>query len=191
MNILKVEPNTARGHTIWPPAETSPANHVVMGSDWEAESCRAAEANYQVLAYTKNHNLGFEVPYRFAATNRRCLPDFIVLIDDGMGIEDPPRTSWWKSKASGARTPKTNTAPCKPTGYPARTTWAPTASRRGEKAGVTGVTGGHRGCDGFCDGENGPSMPFRALRGLIYLFISIGHKKSKKNQAYNAKPKSP
>ena len=64
-------------------------NHVVLDSDWEAEFCRAAEANPQVLAYTKNHNLGFEVPYRFAATNRRYLPDFIVLIDNGMGIEDP------------------------------------------------------------------------------------------------------
>ena len=79
---------TERYDTQGPPPK-NPVNHVVLDSNWEAEFCRAAEANPQVLAYTKNHNLGFEVPYRFAATNRRYLPDFIVLIDDGMGIEDP------------------------------------------------------------------------------------------------------
>jgi type III restriction enzyme len=31
----------------------------------------------------KNHNLGLEVPYQMAGENRRYLPDFIVLVDDG------------------------------------------------------------------------------------------------------------
>ncbi len=31
----------------------------------------------------KNHNLGFEVPYRFAGENHMYRPDFIVRIDDG------------------------------------------------------------------------------------------------------------
>jgi type III restriction enzyme len=42
-----------------------------------------------VRAYVKNHNLGFEVPYRYGAEMRRYLPDFIVLVDDGHGDDDP------------------------------------------------------------------------------------------------------
>lgn len=39
--------------------------------------------------YVKNHGLGFEVPYRYGAESRRYLPDFIVLVDDGKGWDDP------------------------------------------------------------------------------------------------------
>lgn len=54
-----------------------------MDSDWEAEFCRVAESHLKVKAYVKNHNLGFEVPYRYGSETRRYLPDFIVDIDDG------------------------------------------------------------------------------------------------------------
>jgi len=64
-------------------------NWVILDSDWEAEFCRVAEAHPRVLAYVKNHGLGFEVPYRFGSENRRYLPDFIVLVDDGRGWADP------------------------------------------------------------------------------------------------------
>ena len=37
----------------------------------------------------KNHNLGLEVPYRYGSETRRYLPDFIVLVDDGHGSDDP------------------------------------------------------------------------------------------------------
>jgi type III restriction enzyme len=47
-----------------------------------------AEAHPQVRAYVKNHNLGFEVPYRFGSENRKYRPDFIVLVDDGHGPDD-------------------------------------------------------------------------------------------------------
>ena len=40
-------------------------------------------------AYVKNHNLGFEVPYRYGSENRKYRPDFIVLVDDGHGDDDP------------------------------------------------------------------------------------------------------
>jgi len=46
------------------------------------------EAHPQVVAYTKNHNLGFEVPYRYGSETRKYLPDFIVLVDDGHGPDD-------------------------------------------------------------------------------------------------------
>ncbi|MEI2623699.1 MAG: hypothetical protein V9G23_07205 [Giesbergeria sp.] len=42
-----------------------------------------------MLAYVKNHNLGLEVPYRFGSVMRKYLPDFIVLVDDGHGPDDP------------------------------------------------------------------------------------------------------
>jgi len=58
-------------------------NWVVLDSDWEAEFCRVAEAHPKVKAYVKNHNLGFEVPYRFGSKSKKYIPDFIVLIDDG------------------------------------------------------------------------------------------------------------
>lgn len=64
-------------------------NWVVLDSDWEAEFCRVAEAHPKVLAYVKNHNLGFEVPYRYASETRTYRPDFIVQVDDGHGDDDP------------------------------------------------------------------------------------------------------
>ena len=63
-------------------------NWVIWDSHWEAEFCRVAEAHPRVRAYVKNHNLGLEVPYRFGSETRKYLPDFIVLVDDGRGLED-------------------------------------------------------------------------------------------------------
>jgi type III restriction enzyme len=80
--------NTSRAHR-W---ETDPRkchiNWVVLDSDWEAELCRVVEAHPRVKAYVKNHNLGFEVPYRYGSGTRRYRPDFIVLVDDGRGEDD-------------------------------------------------------------------------------------------------------
>ena len=64
-------------------------NWVILDSDWEAEFCRVAEAHPKVLAYVKNHNLGLEVPYRYASEIRKYRPDFIVQVDDGKSAEDP------------------------------------------------------------------------------------------------------
>ena len=44
-----------------------------------------------MLAYVKNHNLGLEVPYRSGSITRTYIPDFIVLVDDGRGANDPLR----------------------------------------------------------------------------------------------------
>jgi len=83
--------NTSRA-TRWDTGGPPPKNHVnwvVLDSDWEAEFCRVAESHEKVLAYTKNHNLGLEVPYRYGSETRKYLPDFIVLVDDGHGPENP------------------------------------------------------------------------------------------------------
>lgn len=64
-------------------------NLAVIDSDWEAEFCRVADKHPRVLAWVKNHNLGFEVPYSAAGEARRYRPDFILRIDDGRGPDDP------------------------------------------------------------------------------------------------------
>jgi len=64
-------------------------NWVILDSDWEAEFCRVAESHPKVRAYVKNHNLGLEVPYRYGSEMRKYRPDFIVLVDDGRGDDDP------------------------------------------------------------------------------------------------------
>src|SRR5262249_20103338 len=51
----------------WDTKGPPPKNHVnwvILDSNWEAEFCRVAESHPKVIAYTKNHGLGFEVPYR-------------------------------------------------------------------------------------------------------------------------------
>jgi type III restriction enzyme len=76
----------------WNTAGPPPKNHVnwvILDSGWEAEFCRVVESHPQVIAYTKNHSLGFEVPYRYGSESRRYRPDFIVLVDDGRGKDDP------------------------------------------------------------------------------------------------------
>ena len=58
-------------------------NWVILDSDWEAEFCRVAESHEKVIAYVKNHSLGFEVPYRYGSQTRQYRPDFIVQVDQG------------------------------------------------------------------------------------------------------------
>jgi type III restriction enzyme len=78
---------TLRWNTGGPPPK-SHVNWVILDSDREGEFCRVAEAHPKVRAYTKNHAMGFEVPYRFGSETRRYRPDFIVLVDDGHGPDD-------------------------------------------------------------------------------------------------------
>lgn len=77
--------NTSRPDR-WETSGPPPKNHVnwvIYDSDWEAEFCRVAESHPKVVTYTKNHNLGLEVPYRYGSETRKYRPDFIVLIEDG------------------------------------------------------------------------------------------------------------
>lgn len=83
--------NTTRTHRWETDARRCHINWVVLDSDWEAEFCRVAEAHPKVLAYVKNHNLGLEVPYKYGSTMHIYIPDFIVLVDDGHGKDDPLR----------------------------------------------------------------------------------------------------
>lgn len=81
--------NTSR--TRWETNGPPPRNHVnwvVLDSDWEGELCRVVETHPRVVAYTKNHNLGLDVPYRYGSEMRTYRPDFIVRVDDGRGPDD-------------------------------------------------------------------------------------------------------
>ena len=76
--------------TLWKTAlDCCHLNWVVCDSDWEAEFCRVAESHPRVRTYVKNQGLGLEVPYRSGSNPRTYIPDFIVLVDDGRGEDDP------------------------------------------------------------------------------------------------------
>lgn len=82
--------NTSRADR-WETNGPPPKNHVnwvVLDSDWEGELCRVVESHPKVIAYTKNHSLGLEVPYRYGSEMRKYRPDFIVRVDDGHGLDD-------------------------------------------------------------------------------------------------------
>lgn len=58
-------------------------SHVIGDSEWELDLAEALERSPHVLAYVKNHGLGFEVPYLLGPEQKRYRPDFIVHVDDG------------------------------------------------------------------------------------------------------------
>ena len=80
--------NTSKTERWQTSAKHCQLNWVILDSDWEAEFCRVAEAHPNVKAYVKNHNLGFEVPYRYGSEMRQYRPDFVVRVDDGHGEDD-------------------------------------------------------------------------------------------------------
>jgi len=81
--------NTSRTDRWETSAKHCHINWVILDSDWEGEFCRMAESHPKVIAYVKNHNLGLEVPYRYGSEMRKYFPDFITLVDDGHGPDDP------------------------------------------------------------------------------------------------------
>ena len=87
-STIHVNFNTTKTSRWQTDARRCHINWVVLDSDWEAEFCRVAESHPRVKAYVKNHNLGLEVPYRYGSETRTYLPDFIVLVDDGLGDDD-------------------------------------------------------------------------------------------------------
>ncbi|MBI5142034.1 MAG: DEAD/DEAH box helicase family protein [Nitrospirae bacterium] len=90
-STIHVNFNTSKKDRWETDARRCQINWIILDSDWEAEFCRVAEAHPKVKAYVKNHNLGLEVPYRYGSETRKYIPDFIVLVDDGHGEDDPLR----------------------------------------------------------------------------------------------------
>jgi len=81
--------NTSRTERWETDARRCHVNFAILDSGWEGEFCRVVEAHTRVLRYVKNHNLGLEVPYRYGSESRTYIPDFIVVLDDGHGEDDP------------------------------------------------------------------------------------------------------
>ena len=88
-STAQVNFKTSSTHRYQTDGQRCHVNWAILDSDWEAEFCRVAEAHPRVLAYVKNHGLGFEAPYRQGSKLHTYIPDFIVLVDDGHGREDP------------------------------------------------------------------------------------------------------
>lgn len=64
-------------------------SHVVADTEsWEQKMAQALEDMDEVVAYVKNHNLGFTVPYTLSGEERNYIPDYIVRVDDGSGQDD-------------------------------------------------------------------------------------------------------
>jgi type III restriction enzyme len=65
-------------------------SHVVCDTEsWEQKMAQALEEMDEVVAYVKNHNLGFLIPYTTSGDQRHYMPDFIVRFDDGRSREAP------------------------------------------------------------------------------------------------------
>jgi type III restriction enzyme len=80
--------------TTRPTYRTDPAkchiSHVVCDTEsWEQKLAQTLEQMPEVLAYAKNQNLGFFIPYTINATGHNYIPDFIVRLDDGHGPDNP------------------------------------------------------------------------------------------------------
>jgi type III restriction enzyme len=67
-------------------ADRCHVNYAVLDSGWEGEFCRVVESHPRVRAYVKNHNLGLEVPYLWLTETRRYIPDFIIVLDNGINL---------------------------------------------------------------------------------------------------------
>ncbi|MGQ7793028.1 BPTD_3080 family restriction endonuclease [Faunimonas sp. B44] len=82
-STMDVAFNVTSADLYSPDPDKSHVNWIVLDSGWEAQCAQAIEDHPRVLAYAKNHNLGFEVPYLAKGEPRRYRPDFLVRVDDG------------------------------------------------------------------------------------------------------------
>lgn len=68
-------------------------SHVVADTQtWEQKTAQVLEDLGEeglVISYVKNQKLGFIIPYTIADKERHYYPDFIALVDDGRGRDDP------------------------------------------------------------------------------------------------------
>lgn len=72
-------------------ADKCHVSHVVADTEsWEQKTAQALEQMNEVVAYVKNHNLGFTVPYaNHEGVGRQYVPDFIARIQkDEVGSDD-------------------------------------------------------------------------------------------------------
>ena len=57
-------------------------NYVVADTkEWEQGVAKRLEEMSEVLAYVKNQNLGFSIPYEYQGVGRQYIPDFVVMLE--------------------------------------------------------------------------------------------------------------
>lgn len=60
----------------------SHVNYLVADTvEWEQGVAKRLEEMTEVLAYVKNHNLGFTIPYEHQGVSRQYIPDFIAVLE--------------------------------------------------------------------------------------------------------------
>lgn len=71
-------------------ADKCHVSHVVADTEsWEQKLAQTLEDMSEVLAYVKNQNLGFTIPYTLNGEEHHYHPDFLARLDDGRGPGDP------------------------------------------------------------------------------------------------------
>jgi len=80
-STLGVNFNTSKATRYQPRPDRSHLNWIITDSDWEAKLAAVIEEHPAVLAYAKNHNLGFEVPYLREGEPHMYRPDFLIRLD--------------------------------------------------------------------------------------------------------------
>jgi type III restriction enzyme len=61
-------------------------NYVVQDSKWEQSAAYHLDGHERVSAFVKNQGLGFTIPYLHAGRSHDYVPDFIVLMDNGVHL---------------------------------------------------------------------------------------------------------
>ena len=77
---------TTTKQALWKTNAKCHINYAVLDSEWEGEMCRVLEANPHVVAYVKNQNLGFSIPYQVGGEPHDYVPDFLVRLDNGVNL---------------------------------------------------------------------------------------------------------
>ena len=80
-STLNVNFNTSKTSRFQPNPAKSHVNWIITDSEWEDQMAALIEDHPQIISYTKNHNLGFEVPYLMEGQPHMYRPDFLICID--------------------------------------------------------------------------------------------------------------
>jgi len=76
-----VDFNTSKATLFSTSADKCQLNYVVYDQDWEASLAEQLEQMDEVLAYAKNHNLNFEIPYEHGGETLCYRPDYLVRLN--------------------------------------------------------------------------------------------------------------
>ncbi|WP_366523513.1 BPTD_3080 family restriction endonuclease [uncultured Sulfitobacter sp.] len=89
-STMNINFQTSKTSRHAPHPERSHLNWIITDSDWEASFAQMLDDHPDVAAYTKNHNLGFEVPYSREGESHNYSPDFLIRLKTPEG--QPPVT---------------------------------------------------------------------------------------------------